>query len=220
MKLSLCVMILLVVGSAMAAPFPINFTLTAFNNGQWQLGYPYTATIGPFVGIPVMCDDYVHGGLPGDTWRTFATSLGSTDYSDLRFFTGTLSSANLYREAGWLLMQTGANPTQLTGINQVVWYLFDPNFTLTDPNAAKWLALGLAERLAGFPGVSFTQLLVFTPVFRLDPDPTHPQEMMYFGADFGTLGTGNANVLSTPEPGTLALLAGGLLGVWGRWKLA
>lgn len=220
MKVILCTMVLWLVGSAMAVPIPVIITLTAFNHGQWQLGYPYTATIDEFVGVPVMCDDYFHGGFPGDTWQAETTQLSSTDYSLLRF-SNLPNAVNLYKEAGWLLMQTAVTPSiEYTGINQVVWFLFDANAPLTDPYAAFWLAAGQNELNLGFPGVDFSKVLVFTPLLRIDPNPNGPQEMMYVELTEGTLTTGGENVPSTPEPGTLVLLAGGLLGVWGRWKLA
>ena len=57
-----------------------------------------------------MCDDWVHGGAPGDTWQANYTNLGTGNLSLLRFnqLPGALT---LYDEVGWLLLQTEVRTT-------------------------------------------------------------------------------------------------------------
>ena len=56
-----------------------------------------------------MCDDYFHGGQPGDQWMANITNLGIDSLTNVRFNeiepdeTGTLK---LYREVGWMLFRT------------------------------------------------------------------------------------------------------------------
>src|ERR1035441_6674923 len=82
-------LILLVIGllaltaSAYAGSATIMFV--GFSPGGWESGYPYFVTVNGGPVIDVMCDDWVHGGLPGQTWQANYTNLGTGNLSALRF---------------------------------------------------------------------------------------------------------------------------------------
>ena len=59
----------------------VTIVFTLFQPQGWQVGYPYTATINGVPGFSVMCDDWAHGGQPGQTWKANFTDLGSGDLS-------------------------------------------------------------------------------------------------------------------------------------------
>ncbi len=167
----------------------------------WANGYPYYATVNGGATINVMCDDWEHGGLPGDTWQANVTDLGTGSLTNLRF--NQLPNAlTLYDEVGWLLLETQVTqPAQWTDMNYAVWNIFDPTAPLPG-NAAYWLAQAQLEASLGFPGVNFHDVAIFTPVYQYDANPDGPQELMSL----------------VPEPTTMFLLAGGLLGVWRRMR--
>src|SRR5450631_1307514 len=197
-KLVLLIGFFALTGSAYAGPV-VNIDFLGFQSGGWQVGYPYAASIngGPIIGV--MCDDWEHGGEPGDRWQANFTNLGTGNLSLLRF--NQLPSAlTLYDEAGWLLLQTKITPqVQWTDINIAVWYTFDSNTPLTQ-GAQIWLNLAQQEATNGFPGVDFYQVGIFTPLNQHDVNPDGPQELL--------------NIV--PEPGTLLLLGSGLAGLLGR----
>jgi|HubBroStandDraft_4_1064222.scaffolds.fasta_scaffold00169_9 hypothetical protein len=179
---------------------PSNLTFIAFQTGGWQVGYPYTVAVNGNL-TAMMCDDWVHGGQPGDQWQANFTNLGTGDLSLLRF--NQLPSAlTLYKEAGWLLLQTEVTPhSQWMDINFTVWHIFDPSVPL---NGTYWLNLVQQEAANGFPGVNFNQIGLYTPVNQYDTNPNHPQEF----------------ITIVPEPGTLLLLGSGLAGLLARKRLS
>ena len=181
--------------SAHAAP--VTMVFYGFQSGGWPVGYPYYATVNNGPMLDVMCDDWVHGGLPGDTWQANFTNLGTANLTDLRF--DLLPNAlTLYREAGWLLLQTEVTPpSQWMNINYAVWNIFDPNVPVPTPY---WSYQAQQEALMGFPGVDFSQIGIYTPLNQYDPNPNDPQEFLQI----------------VPEPGTLALLVTGLIGAVAR----
>jgi PEP-CTERM motif len=179
---------------------PSNLTFIAFQTGGWQVGYPYTVAVNGNL-TAMMCDDWIHGGEPGDQWQANFTNLGTGNLSLLRF--NQLPSAlTLYKEAGWLLLQTEVNPhSQWMDINFTVWHIFDPNVPL---NGTYWLSQAEQEAANGFPGVNFSQVGIYTPVNQYDTNPNHPQEF----------------ITIVPEPGTLLLLGSGLAGLLARKRLS
>ncbi|HME59323.1 MAG TPA: hypothetical protein VKF63_13350, partial [Terracidiphilus sp.] len=101
--------IILLIGLLFAAAFayagPVQITLTGYQQGGWQEGYPYYISANGGPSFNAMCDDYAHGGYVGDQWMANFTDLGTNDLSLLRF--NQLGGAlTLYDEAGWLLLQT------------------------------------------------------------------------------------------------------------------
>jgi len=197
---------------------PVEFTFVAWNDGQWQNGYPYTIQPvgGPLAAFPVMCDDYYHGGVPGQMWDANISSLGSGNISLTRFNQmipgpDALAPLRAYDEAGWLLLQTLVEPkNQWQAINYAVWYIFDP--IQTPCNGACQMYLAAAQQgIIGLPQSYYDRVYIITPVDRYDPDPNSPQEFLALGSSSG-LGFGQ----SVPEPGTLMLLGGGLAAIAGR----
>src|SRR5208282_1521905 len=88
---------------------PVNVVFLSFNGGLWQWGYPYSASVQGVGDIPVMCDDYAHGGSPGEMWLANSTDLGSGNLSLLRF-NNLPGALNRYDEAAWLLLETQTTP--------------------------------------------------------------------------------------------------------------
>ncbi len=212
MRKFLLLAVVLLFGAVSAYAGPIEFEFLGFEDGQWQLGYPYFITAGPGDDIQaVMCDDYLHGGAVGETWQANVTDLGSNNLTLTRF--GHMESAlglAYYRQAGWILLETVSEPVgQWRDMNQAVWHIFDPSSPI-DAGGLAWLAAARAEARLGFPGVDFNKVYIITPVNQYDPNDNDIQEFMYIGLDPAS---SNSPGASTPEPGTLVLLGTGTLGL-------
>jgi hypothetical protein len=156
-----------------------------------------------------MCDDYIHGGTPGQTWLANITNLGTQGIGDARFDL-MADALTLYKEAGWILLQTPTTSSnQYADMNFAVWHIFDSAAPL-DPGALVWLNAAQAEAGLGVPGVPFDRVFIITPVDQYDPNPNSIQEFL----------TIDPKVATTPEPGTLLLLGTGLVGLWKRKLLS
>ena len=235
---ALAVLSLLCVATSFADT--VTLTLTSANNyvspdGGYVAPY-YLQANGSNQTFPVICDDYTVDVTPGMTWtaQTFSLSNLGTTGDSARFFgnttfANTTNSTIAYEEAAWLAYQTGiwggpaATNQQISDLNYAIWYLFDPSGShglSTDPgftgNQAAINSL-LGDALAAvttqpLPSY-FNELVIYTPTCNGQTPcnaataPPNSQEYLAF---------------STPEPGSLALLASGVVGVIVRrrrlWK--
>jgi hypothetical protein len=199
----LLLVLALLLGAVAAHAAPVYVTLLGFNGGTWQNGYPYYLAFGnpPGQVQTAMCDDYMHGGSPGQSWNANVTILGSDNLATTRF-NMMQNALTLYEEAGWILLQTPfTNSSQWKDMNYAVWHIFDSAVPL-DMGAQGWLNAAEAEAQLGFPGIDFNKVFILTPVDQYDPNLSHPQEFIYLDPPTGA---------STPEPGTLVLLGSGAL---------
>ena len=210
-KLLLVLAVLVVAASARADV--VNVTLIGYNGGNWQWGYPYFANVQGFGVIPVLCDDYVHGGMPNDHWQANLNNLAAHNIGQLRFNNmpdgNALAALVRYEEAGWMLLQTERSPKDSwRDMNNAVWHLFDPQSPLS-AFGAWWLGKAQAEANIGFPGVDFSRVDIITPLNQHDPDPNGPQEFMFLTA--GSADSPASSPASTPEPASLLLLGTGIV---------
>jgi hypothetical protein len=212
------ILLALLLGSSVCAVAdPIEFKFIAWKDGQWQLGYPYLITAinnSPPTILPVMCDDYEHGGFPGQIWDANITQLGTGNISETRFNReppgpSGLSPLIRYQEAGWILLQTLQTSTsEWEFMNYAVWHIFDPNAPLPG-DSEMWIEMANGEARMHFPGVDFDKVYVITPVNQYDPNPNGPQEFLALGGDNGLFRPSS----TVPEPGTWLLTGTGLLAV-------
>jgi hypothetical protein len=215
----LLILAVLLCGAVYAYAGPTEFTFLDWNGGDWQNGYPYyiEPTNGP-VGsvIAVMCDDYFHGGQPGDQWEANITDLGTGNLSLVRFNNlvgpNALYPLMLYDEAGWLLLETLDEPTtEWQSMNYAAWTIFDPSAPCNSECQA-WMTAA-QQSIKGLPQSFFNDVFIVTPVDQHDPDPNSMQEFMYIGSSSSE---GDQSNQTIPEPGTLVLMGTGLLAVIGR----
>jgi hypothetical protein len=214
----LLILAVVLCGGVYAYAGPVEFTFLNWNDGNWQNGYPYqiVETGSPVAVLNVMCDDYVHGGAPGDKWDANITDLGTGNISLTRFNTtpgvNALYPLMLYDEAGWLLLKTeDTQKSDWKEMNYAVWNIFDPSAPC-DSACQGWIA-SAKMGIVGLPQSHFDNVFIITPVNQHDPDPNSMQEFMALGSN-GSLDPSSAQ--TTPEPSTLILMGTGLVGAFGR----
>jgi len=214
----LLILAVLVCGSVYAFAGPTEFTFIGWDDGNWQNGYPYyiMQSSGSPAVFDVMCDDYVHGGEPGQQWEANTTDLGTGNIQLTRFNNlpgeNALYPLMLYDEAGWILLETLVEPnSQWIYMNSAVWTIFDPSAPCNSTCEA-WMSAA-QNSIKGLPQSYFNDVFIVTPVNQHDPDPNSIQEFLYIGPGGSNNGQGQQ---STPEPGTLVLMGTGALALFGR----
>jgi hypothetical protein len=166
---------------------------------------PYTGTVNGQQVI-LNCDDFFHEVKVGDVWQANQTSLANgTNMSDTRF-----DDLTLYQEAAWLTTQYASNPAtnapETVAIQSAIWDLFqgqtanapDPAISVINQDNSSWW-VQQAQTNYATSGLDYSTFSVLTDV-NADTryDASSKQEFI---------------VHTTPEPGTLVLLATGLFGI-------
>lgn len=205
---------------AFAGPSQTTFSLLQFNGGNWENGYPYYGAEDGNSTVPLwlMCDDYAHGGSPGQSWQAYVTDLGGWTFEDNSYtrFANPATAAGYgnYRLAGWILLQTlDTQSNQWLDMNEAVWHIFDPNAPI-DSGGLEWIVSAQAQARLGFPDTDFNKVYIVTPTNVKDPDPNSIQEFMFIGNDPTSSSGGPAG--TTPEPASLVLLGSGALAMFAR----
>jgi hypothetical protein len=207
---------LMMCGSLCAYAAPSEFEFLTWIGGDWTNGYPYfiSQLDGDRAVEIVMCDDFLHGGQPGDRWSANITDLGTENLSLVRFNNiepDEQDTLKLYHEAGWILLQTLSNPPpDWKEMNYAVWTLFDQS-ALCDAECHNWLGMANTAYLDGFPNTDFNKVFIITPVNQHDPDPNSMQEFLAIGRDPASP---DGFSQTTPEPGTFFLLGTGVLAMF------
>ncbi len=215
----LLILAVVLCGAVYAYAGPVEFEFLGWNNGNWQNGYPYQIVEvggGPDAVLDAMCDDYVHGGQPGDKWEANITDLGTGDIQLTRFANLPEDDADvtlmLYDEAGWLLLETkDEQSSQWKEMNYAVWNIFDPSAPC-DSSCEGWIT-SAKMGIVGKPQSYWDDVYIVTPVNQHNPDPNSIQEFMYLGSNNGA---GDPAQQTTPEPSTLILMGTGLVAAFGR----
>ena len=156
------------------------------NNYSGVPSYPYDLSVNGGPNQWMMCIGYFEHITGGETWQATPASVGSLD----------LNTHLLNYEAAFLFKMAVADQGANGDMNAAVWWLFEGVPTRT-PGAQALVTLAQSQ--------SYTQG-EFADVMLYSAIP---------GTESGNLGTAQDFMSSTPEPGTLALLGSGILGVAG-----
>jgi hypothetical protein len=168
------------------------------NDGQYYVS-PYYGTMG---GQPVtlFCDDIINEVTFGQTWdanvTNLATAVNANDFSMTRYggVTGSAVFGNpalAYEEAAWLTTQFASNPGDLVNLQYALWDIMNPGARGSgNLDVQNWLLLASLN----YGTINLNEFEIVTNCGPL-----------------ALTGQVQEFLVSTPEPGTLALLICGML---------
>jgi hypothetical protein len=178
-----------------AAPLHAQTPFTFVDGGSVSaFGYlvgPYNGLIGTgssAQSVFLYCVDYAHTITPGEQWNANLTNLGT----GAGIGTNTRSAdLTLYRQAAWLTTQYALHPEATADIQATIWNLFGTSPGV--PSSNYWFL----QAQSSYASLDYSSFLVATDVNMALS--TSAQEF----------------IVVTPEPASMALLATGLLMVFG-----
>jgi hypothetical protein len=168
------------------------------NDGQYYVS-PYFATLNGQT-VTLFCDDILNEVNFWQTWQAnvtnLATAVNTNDFSQTRYGSVAGSAvlgnpALAYEEAAWLTTQFASNPGDLVNLQYALWDIMNPGVRGSgNADVQNWLLL--ASQNHG--SINLSNFEIVTNVGPL----TLTGQVQEF-------------IVPTPEPGTLALLACGML---------
>jgi hypothetical protein len=167
----------------------VNMQFTGVSGGHSYAGaytYPYDLKVNGGPNQWMMCISYDEHISVGETWKATVVSVGSLDPN----------AYLLDYEAAFLFKMAEADHGAHPEINVAAWWLLEGAPSLNAPAHSLQL---LAQNQIYSKG-EYSDVLLYTPIA---------------GSQSGTLGTPQAFLGSTPEPGTLALFGSGVIGLSG-----
>ena len=143
--------------TALADTVQLTFEGTGGTNYGGYYVYPYNMSVnGSSSTVPMLCDTFPYEIQNGESWTATVSSVYNVSGTLFGNPSSPLYQANaatLYKEAAWLFLQLGSNPSanNAIGINYAIWDLLDPSAKLsyTGPgtSSASWISSGAKPNL-------------------------------------------------------------------------
>jgi hypothetical protein len=236
MKLSSMVAGLTLVASVAQAQTVVTAKLTApYAPGGTAVTSPYGYYMSPYSGtidngstLRFNCVDYFHEVTVGESWQATTTNLGAivnaANANDVTTLNALLANTRegvnyplatavqVYQQAALLTTMYGANPganaTRSSAIQTAIWAITTANLNPTFPSA-QWIGTGSAtENTTGY-WINYAQS-------NYQTQTTGFYDQFNILTDLNRTVSGNQEfIYSTPEPGSIVLMATGLFGVAG-----
>jgi hypothetical protein len=166
--------------------------------------FPYYITVNGGPAEPMMCDDARTEISIGDSWDATANALTLADLPDLKFASmGSASTVlNDYEMAAYIESGVAQGTIASGDGNAAVWSIFDPAFNTSLDHSQIESILGNAQAAVSAGGLNYSGITIYTP------SPLQAsQEFIYGTVSFDP----KPQFSSAPEPGTYAMLGGGLV---------